>query len=34
MIKHVSDAADEAALAWKDLVDVSARALAQAYAAL
>lgn len=34
MIKHVSDAADERALEWKDLVDVSARALAEAYADL
>lgn len=34
MFKHVSDEADEAALAWKDLVDVSARALAETYAAL
>lgn len=31
MIKHVSDTADEGALAWKDLVDQSARALASAY---
>lgn len=31
MLKHVSDAADESALAWKDLVDKSARALAAAY---
>lgn len=34
MIKHVSDAADEAAVAWKDVVDRSARALADAYAEL
>lgn len=34
MIKHVSDPATEAALAWKDLVDVSARALAAEYAAI
>ncbi|OYO18788.1 nucleosidase [Enemella evansiae] len=32
MIKHVSDSADQQALAWKDLVDRSARALAEAYA--
>lgn len=32
MIKHVSDPATEAALAWVDLVDASARALAAAYA--
>lgn len=32
MIKHVSDAADAAALAWVDLVDKSARALAAALA--
>lgn len=32
MIKHVSDAADERALAWTDLVDRSAQALARAYA--
>lgn len=31
MIKHVSDSADQQALAWKDLVDRSARALAEAY---
>ncbi|GAB3623903.1 nucleosidase [Mariniluteicoccus endophyticus] len=34
MIKHVSDSADEGALAWEDLVDISAKALAEAYAAL
>ena len=34
MVKHVSDAADEKALAWKDLVDRSARALACEYASL
>lgn len=34
MIKHVSDPATEAALAWRDLVDVSARELAAAYADL
>lgn len=34
MIKHVSDAADERALAWADLVDRSAQALARAYADL
>lgn len=34
MIKHVSDTADEAALAWVALVDRSARALATAYAQL
>lgn len=33
MIKHVSDPADESSLAWKDLVEVSARALAEAYVA-
>lgn len=32
MIKHVSDSADEEALEWKDLVDLSARALAAEYA--
>lgn len=32
MIKHVSDSADQQALAWKDLVDTSARELAEAYA--
>lgn len=32
MIKHVSDSADEEALSWKQLVDVSARALADEYA--
>lgn len=32
MFKHVSDTADEAALAWAELVDRSARALAAAYA--
>ena len=31
MIKHVSDSADEEALAWAELVDRSARALAGAY---
>jgi adenosylhomocysteine nucleosidase len=31
MLKHVSDAADESALDWKDLVDESARSLAAAY---
>lgn len=31
MVKHVSDAADEGALAWKQLVDISARALAKEY---
>lgn len=31
MIKHVSDAADAAALSWASLVDASARALAKAY---
>lgn len=34
MIKHISDTADEAALAWVELVDRSARALAAAYAEL
>lgn len=34
MIKHVSDSADEDALGWDDLVDISARALADAYAQL
>lgn len=34
MIKHVSDAADEAALAWTELVDRSAQSLAEAFAAL
>ncbi|NNG20440.1 nucleosidase [Naumannella sp. ID2617S] len=34
MVKHVSDSADSDALAWKDLVEVSARALAEAYADL
>lgn len=34
MIKHVSDTADEAAVAWVELVDRSARALAAAYAEL
>lgn len=34
MIKHISDTADEAALAWVDLVDRSARELAAAYAQL
>ncbi|MDO5499639.1 MAG: nucleosidase [Propionibacteriaceae bacterium] len=34
MIKHVSDSADEQALAWVELVDRSARALAAAYAGL
>lgn len=34
MIKHVSDPATEASLAWKDLVDVSAWALAAAYAGI
>jgi adenosylhomocysteine nucleosidase len=34
MVKHVSDAADESALAWKDLVDQSARELAAAYSRL
>lgn len=34
MIKHVSDAADERALAWAELVDRSAQALARAYAEL
>ncbi len=32
MVKHVSDAADESALEWKQLVDLSARALADEYA--
>lgn len=32
MMKHVSDSADEAAVAWKELVDRSARALADEYA--
>lgn len=31
MVKHVSDAADEGALEWKQLVDISARALAEEY---
>lgn len=31
MIKHVSDPATEESLGWKELVDVSARALAAAY---
>ncbi|NLE97265.1 MAG: nucleosidase, partial [Propionibacterium sp.] len=34
MIKHVSDPADESSLAWKDVVDLSARALAEAYEAI
>lgn len=34
MIKHVSDAADEGARSWADLVDASARALAAAFASL
>lgn len=34
MIKHVSDPATEEALAWKELVDVSARELAAAYEAI
>lgn len=34
MIKHISDSADTAALAWVDLVDRSAKALAAAYAEL
>ena len=34
MIKHVSDAADDAARSWSDLVDASARALAEAHAGL
>lgn len=34
MIKHVSDTADEDARAWADVVDASARALAEAYAGL
>ncbi|GAB3702112.1 nucleosidase [Mariniluteicoccus flavus] len=34
MIKHVSDSADEGALDWDALVDISAKALAEAYAAL
>lgn len=29
LVKHVSDAADESALAWNDVVDASARALAE-----
>ena len=32
MVKHVSDAADEGAVAWRELVDRSARALAAEYA--
>lgn len=32
MIKHVSDSADAEALDWKQLVDISARELAAAYA--
>lgn len=34
MIKHVSDSADEEALAWDDLVDISARDLAEEFATL
>ena len=34
MVKHVSDAADEAAVGWKELVDRSARALADEYAGI
>lgn len=31
MLKHVSDSADEEALSWKQLVDISARELSRAY---
>ncbi|TRY17126.1 nucleosidase [Tessaracoccus rhinocerotis] len=34
MVKHVSDPATEESLGWKELVDVSARALAETYAAI
>lgn len=34
MVKHVSDPATEESLGWKELVDVSARGLAEAYAAI
>ncbi|WP_432558142.1 nucleosidase [Granulicoccus sp. GXG6511] len=34
VIKHISDSADEAALAWTELADRSARALAAAYGRL